>query len=90
MGVGTLAAFDSLFSHSQRNWRQYSLRIMGFVNLQRCSELAGSGQAALGKVESAILQEHLGKCIEGAITSGDAADQRGKVNELIQLLERSR
>jgi len=47
-------------------------------------------RAALGKVETAILQDHLGKCIEGAITSGDAVDQRAKVNELIQLLERSR
>ena len=47
-------------------------------------------RAALGKVEGAILQDHLNKCIEGAITSGDAADQRTKVNELIQLLERSR
>jgi len=47
-------------------------------------------RAALGKVESAILQEHLGKCIEGAITSGDATEQRAKVNELIQLLERRR
>jgi DNA-binding FrmR family transcriptional regulator len=47
-------------------------------------------RAALTKVETAILQDHLGKCIEGAITSGDAADQRAKVNELIQLLERSR
>lgn len=47
-------------------------------------------RAALTKVETAILQDHLGKCIEGAITSGDAVDQRAKVNELIQLLERSR
>jgi DNA-binding FrmR family transcriptional regulator len=47
-------------------------------------------RAALAKVESAILQEHFGKCIEGAITSGDAAEQRAKVNELILLLERSR
>lgn len=47
-------------------------------------------RAALGKVESAILQEHFGKCIEGAIASGDAVEQRAKVNELIQLLERSR
>ena len=47
-------------------------------------------RAALAKVETAILQDHLGKCIEGAITSGDADDQRAKVNELIQLLERSR
>lgn len=47
-------------------------------------------RAALGKVETAILQEHIGKCIEGAITSGDAADQRVKVNELVKLLDRSR
>ena len=47
-------------------------------------------RAALVKVETNILQEHLGKCIEGAITSGDAADQRAKVNELIILLERTR
>jgi len=47
-------------------------------------------RAALTKVETAILQDHLGKCIEGAITSGDAADQRAKVNELVQLLERGR
>ncbi len=47
-------------------------------------------RAALTKVETAILQEHLGKCVEGAIISGDADEQRAKVNELIQLLERSR
>lgn len=49
-----------------------------------------AARAALVKVESAILQDHLGKCIEGAITSGDADDQRAKVNELIELLERKR
>jgi DNA-binding FrmR family transcriptional regulator len=47
-------------------------------------------RAALAKVETSILQDHLGKCIEGAITGGDAEDQRAKVHELIQLLERSR
>ena len=47
-------------------------------------------RAGLGKIETALLQDHLGKCVEGAITGGDAQDQRAKVNELIQLLERSR
>jgi DNA-binding FrmR family transcriptional regulator len=47
-------------------------------------------RAALAKIESAILQDHFGKCIEGAIASGDATEQRAKVNELIELLERSR
>ena len=47
-------------------------------------------RAALAKVENAILNEHLGKCIEGAIMTGDAEDQRAKARELIQLLERAR
>lgn len=47
-------------------------------------------RAALGKVEANILQDHLGKCVEGAITSGDADEQRAKVSELIQLLDRAR
>lgn len=47
-------------------------------------------RAALTKVETAILQDHMGKCIEGAIMSGDAGDQRAKVGELVKLLERSR
>lgn len=47
-------------------------------------------RAALGKVETAILQEHLGKCVEGAFTSGDSAEKRAKVEEIIQLLERAR
>ena len=49
-----------------------------------------AARAALTKVEAAILQDHIGKCIEGAITGGDAVEQRAKVKELVQLLERSR
>ena len=47
-------------------------------------------RAALSGVETAMLQEHLGHCIEGAITSGNREEQRAKAAELIQLLERSR
>ena len=46
-------------------------------------------RAALAKVETELLNDHLGHCIEGAISGGDAADQRRKANELIQLLQRS-
>ena len=46
-------------------------------------------RAALSGVETQMLRDHLGHCIEGAIVSGDAAEQRQKVNELIQLLERA-
>lgn len=47
-------------------------------------------RAALGKVETTMLKDHLGHCIEGAITSGDAINQRAKAAELIKLLEHSR
>ncbi len=46
-------------------------------------------RAALTRVESEMLKDHLGHCIEAAIVGGDAEDQRQKANELIQLLERS-
>ncbi len=46
-------------------------------------------RAALARVESELLKDHLSTCIEGAITGGDADDQRRKASELIELLERS-
>jgi DNA-binding FrmR family transcriptional regulator len=47
-------------------------------------------RAALARVESAMLQEHLGHCIEGAITGGNPSEQRAKAAELVQLLDRAR
>jgi DNA-binding FrmR family transcriptional regulator len=47
-------------------------------------------KAALSRVETTMLQEHLGHCIEGAITGGNPSEQRVKAAELIQLLDRSR
>ena len=46
-------------------------------------------RAALAKVETEMLRDHLGHCIEGAIVSGDRDQQRQKAAELIQLLERT-
>jgi DNA-binding FrmR family transcriptional regulator len=47
-------------------------------------------RAALSRVETEMLKSHLGHCIEGAITGGDADEQRRKAAELIALLERTR
>ncbi len=47
-------------------------------------------QAALRKVEDEVLKSHVSHCVENAILSGDAADQRRKVAELIEVLERRR
>ncbi len=46
-------------------------------------------RAALAKVETEMLRDHLGHCIEGAIVSGDVDEQRRKASELIELLERT-
>ena len=46
-------------------------------------------QAALRKVEEAVLHDHVAHCVEGAIASGDPDQQRRKVAELIQVLGRA-
>jgi CsoR family transcriptional regulator, copper-sensing transcriptional repressor len=48
-----------------------------------------AARAALSRVETELLKDHLGHCIEAAITGGDPAEQRRKAGELIQLLERT-
>lgn len=46
-------------------------------------------RAALARVEAEMLKDHLNHCIEGAIVSGDADEQRKKAGELIELLGRA-
>lgn len=46
-------------------------------------------RAALSRVETEMLRDHLAHCIEGAILKGDVAEQRKKAAELIDLLEKS-
>ena len=46
-------------------------------------------RSALATVETEMLKDHLGHCIEGAIVAGDKDEQRRKAGELIELLERS-
>ena len=48
-----------------------------------------AARAALAKVETELLRDHLGHCIEGAIVSGDKDEQRKKAAELVELLERA-
>lgn len=47
-------------------------------------------RAALKRVEEEVLADHVSHCVEHAIKSGNAADQRKKVQELLQVLERAR
>ena len=46
-------------------------------------------RAALRRVEEEVLRDHVGHCVAHAIASGDAEEQRRKVAELMQVLERT-
>ena len=46
-------------------------------------------RAALARVETEMLKNHLHHCVEGAIVSGNANEQRKKASELIELLGRA-
>jgi DNA-binding FrmR family transcriptional regulator len=48
-----------------------------------------AARAALAKVETEMLKDHLDHCIVAAIEGGDPEEQRRKAGELVQLLERS-
>jgi CsoR family transcriptional regulator, copper-sensing transcriptional repressor len=45
-------------------------------------------RAALRRVEDEVLNDHVAHCVEGAIASGDGAEQRRKVQELMTVLSR--
>ena len=45
-------------------------------------------RAALRRVEDLVLNDHVAHCVEGAIASGDGAEQRRKVQELLEVLTR--
>ena len=47
-------------------------------------------KAALGKVEAEMLKQHAAHCVEDAFRSGDAAEQRQKFTELVDLMGKFR
>jgi DNA-binding FrmR family transcriptional regulator len=46
-------------------------------------------RAALRRVEEEVLRDHVAHCVEGAIASGNRADQRQKIAELMDVMGRS-
>jgi CsoR family transcriptional regulator, copper-sensing transcriptional repressor len=46
-------------------------------------------RAALKRVEEEVLHDHVAHCVEHAIASGDKADQRQKIAELMDVLQRA-
>jgi len=48
-----------------------------------------AARAALRKVEEEVLHDHVAHCVENAIASGNKAEQRRKVAELMEVLDRT-
>jgi DNA-binding FrmR family transcriptional regulator len=46
-------------------------------------------RAALRRAEEEILKDHVASCVEHAIASGDKADQRSKIAELMAVVGRA-
>jgi len=46
-------------------------------------------RAALRRLEEEILRDHVAHCVEHAIASGNRADQRRKVEELMDVVSRA-
>ena len=46
-------------------------------------------RAALRRVEEEVLRDHVAHCVEEAIASGNASEQRRKVAELMEVLSRA-
>ncbi|MBW8815356.1 MAG: metal-sensitive transcriptional regulator [Caulobacterales bacterium] len=46
-------------------------------------------RAAVGRVETEVLKDHLDHCVGGAFAHGSEADRREKASELIDILERA-
>jgi DNA-binding FrmR family transcriptional regulator len=46
-------------------------------------------RAGITRVETELLRNHVDHCVRGAFTSGDAEDQQKKIEELVEVLQRT-
>jgi CsoR family transcriptional regulator, copper-sensing transcriptional repressor len=56
---------------------------------KRLNRIEGQVRAALRRVEEEILRDHVAHCVEHAIASGNKADQRRKIEELMNVVGRA-
>ena len=64
-----------------------TLRALNEAGLD-AADVVRAVRAALRRVEDEVLNDHVAHCVEGAIASGDAGEQRRKVQELMTVLVR--
>ena len=69
--------------------RCYRRSVVGGGPFDENAALGGEEHAALRRVEEEVLSEHVAHCVEHAINSGNRADQRRKIEELMAVVSRS-
>ena len=60
------------------------MKRVSFAILQQVQAI----KSAIARVEDAILKDHSATCVQAAISSGDADDQRKKSEELVDILSK--
>jgi DNA-binding FrmR family transcriptional regulator len=76
-----------------RRLRRIEGQVRGLIRMveedRYCIEVVtqiSAARAALRKVEEEVLHDHVAHCVENAISSGNKAEQRRKVAELMEVL----
>jgi DNA-binding FrmR family transcriptional regulator len=79
-----------------RRLRRIEGQVRGLIRMveedRYCIEVVtqiSAARAALRKVEEEVLHDHVAHCVENAISSGNKAEQRRKVAELMEVLSRT-
>ena len=59
------------------------------TTLKRLRRIEGQVRGVSRMVEEEVLRDHVGHCVEGAIASGNKAQQRRKIAELMDVFGRA-
>ncbi len=81
---------------ARRRLRRIEGQVRGLIRMveedRYCIDVVtqiSAARAALRKVEEEVLHDHVAHCVENAISSGNKAEQRRKVAELMEVLGRT-
>ena len=87
---------DEIKSSCQKRLKRIEGQVRGISEMiatdRYCIDVVtqiAAARAALRRVEEEILRDHVAHCVEHAITSGNKADQRRKITELMDVVSRA-
>jgi len=87
---------DEIKASCQKRLRRIEGQVRGLSKMvdddRYCIDIVtqiGAVRAALRRLEEEILKDHVGHCVEHAILSGNKAEQRKKIAELMDVVGRA-